>query len=138
MASRRHLRLLLAAIADGVITGVGAIHGRPVCVFSQDVALFGGALGQVYGEKIVKVMDLAIKTGRPLIGINDGAYVIYLWWGLDPSGSLLNGDSFSDPPWGAPPGNTRPFSSSTVSMQAYLTADDTPYGNPVVFTEQEP
>jgi len=57
---------------DGVITGVGAIHGRPVCVFSQDVAIFGGALGQVYGEKIVKIIDFAIKTGCPLIGINEG------------------------------------------------------------------
>ncbi len=57
---------------DGVITGVGAIHGRPVCVFSQDVTIFGGALGQVYGEKIVKIIDFAIKTGCPLIGINEG------------------------------------------------------------------
>ena len=57
---------------DGVITGVGAIHGRPVCVFSQDVTLFGGALGQVYGEKIVKILDFAIKTGCPIIGINEG------------------------------------------------------------------
>lgn len=57
---------------DGVITGVGSIHGRPVCVFSQDVAIFGGALGQVYGEKIVKIIDFAIKTGCPLIGINEG------------------------------------------------------------------
>lgn len=57
---------------DGVITGMGAIHGRPVCVFSQDVTIFGGALGQVYGEKIVKIIDFAIKTGCPLIGINEG------------------------------------------------------------------
>ncbi len=57
---------------DGVITGVGSVHGRPVCVFSQDVTLFGGALGQVYGEKIVKIIDFAIKTGCPLIGINEG------------------------------------------------------------------
>lgn len=57
---------------DGVITGVGAIHGRPVCVFSQDVTLFGGALGEVYGEKIVKILDFAIKTGCPIIGINEG------------------------------------------------------------------
>ena len=42
------------------------------CVFSQDVTVFGGSLGEVYGEKIVKVMDLAIKTGRPIIGINEG------------------------------------------------------------------
>jgi propionyl-CoA carboxylase beta chain len=57
---------------DGVVTGHGTIDGRPVCVFSQDVTVFGGALGEVYGEKIVKVMDLAIKTGRPIIGINEG------------------------------------------------------------------
>src|SRR5438067_372043 len=58
---------------DGVVTGYGTIDGRPVCVFSQDVTVFGGSLGEVYGEKIVKVQELAIKTGRPLIGINDGA-----------------------------------------------------------------
>ncbi|PIE21715.1 MAG: methylmalonyl-CoA carboxyltransferase [Arachnia propionica] len=57
---------------DGVVTGTGAIHGRPVCVFSQDVTVFGGALGQVYGEKIVKIIDFAMKTGVPLIGINEG------------------------------------------------------------------
>jgi len=58
---------------DGVVTGYGTIDGRPVCVFSQDVAVFGGSLGEVYGEKIVKVMDLALKTGCPIIGINEGA-----------------------------------------------------------------
>ncbi len=58
---------------DGVITGYGTIDGRQVCVFSQDFAIFGGSLGEVYGEKIVKVMDLAIKTGCPIIGINEGA-----------------------------------------------------------------
>src|SRR3954470_14096495 len=57
---------------DGVVTGYGTIDGRTVCVFSQDVTVFGGALGEVYGEKIVKVMDLAMKTGRPIIGINEG------------------------------------------------------------------
>jgi propionyl-CoA carboxylase beta chain len=60
-------------LGDGVVTGYGTIDGREVCVFSQDSTVFGGSLGEVYGEKIVKVMDLAIKTGRPLIGINDGA-----------------------------------------------------------------
>ena len=55
---------------DGVVTGTGTIDGRPVAVFSQDATVFGGSLGEVYGEKIVKVMDLAIKTGRPIIGIN--------------------------------------------------------------------
>ncbi|MDQ3601743.1 MAG: acyl-CoA carboxylase subunit beta, partial [Actinomycetota bacterium] len=57
---------------DGVVTGYGTIDGRPVCVFSQDVAVFGGSLGEVYGEKIVKVMNLALKTGCPIIGINEG------------------------------------------------------------------
>jgi propionyl-CoA carboxylase beta chain len=57
---------------DGVVTGYGTIDGRPVCVFSQDVTVFGGSLGEVYGEKIVKIMDLAMKTGRPIVGINEG------------------------------------------------------------------
>ena len=57
---------------DGVVTGFGTIDGRPVCVFSQDFTVFGGSLGEVYGEKIVKLMDHALKTGCPLIGINDG------------------------------------------------------------------
>ena len=57
---------------DGVVTGYGTVDGRPVCVFSQDFTVFGGSLGEVYGEKIVKVMDHALKTGCPLIGINDG------------------------------------------------------------------
>ena len=60
-------------LGDGVVTGYGTIDGREVCVFSQDATVFGGSLGEVYGEKIVKVMDLAIKTGRPLVGINEGA-----------------------------------------------------------------
>jgi propionyl-CoA carboxylase beta chain len=58
---------------DGVVTGYGAVDGRQVCVFSQDFTIFGGSLGQVYGEKITKVMDLAMKTGCPIIGINEGA-----------------------------------------------------------------
>jgi propionyl-CoA carboxylase beta chain len=57
---------------DGVVTGFGMIDGRPVCVFSQDFTVFGGSLGEVYGEKIVKVMDHALKAGCPIIGINDG------------------------------------------------------------------
>jgi propionyl-CoA carboxylase beta chain len=56
---------------DGVITGHGTIDGRPVCVFSQDFTVFGGSLGEVFGEKICKVMDLAMKTGCPVVGIND-------------------------------------------------------------------
>src|ERR1700758_358081 len=57
---------------DGVVTGYGPVEGRPVCVCSQDFAVFGGSLGEVYGEKIVKIMDHALKTGCPIIGINDG------------------------------------------------------------------
>jgi propionyl-CoA carboxylase beta chain len=56
---------------DGVITGYGTIDGRQVCVFAQDFTVFGGSLGEVFGEKICKVMDLALKTGVPMIGIND-------------------------------------------------------------------
>ncbi|HEX6446775.1 MAG TPA: acyl-CoA carboxylase subunit beta [Streptosporangiales bacterium] len=56
---------------DGVITGYGTVDGRPVCVFAQDFTVFGGSLGEVFGEKIVKVMDMALKTGCPIIGIND-------------------------------------------------------------------
>jgi propionyl-CoA carboxylase beta chain len=57
---------------DGVVTGYGTVDNRPVCVFSQDASIFGGSLGEVYGEKIVKVMDLAMRTGCPIIGINEG------------------------------------------------------------------
>ena len=56
---------------DGVVTGHGTVDGRPVCVFSQDFTVFGGSLGEVFGEKIVKVMDLAAKIGAPVVGIND-------------------------------------------------------------------
>ncbi len=56
---------------DGVVTGHGTIDGRRVYVFSQDFTVFGGSLGEVFAEKIVKVMDLATKMGCPLIGIND-------------------------------------------------------------------
>jgi len=56
---------------DGVVTGYGTVDGRPVCVFAQDFTVFGGSLGEVFGEKIVKVMDLAMKTGCPVIGLND-------------------------------------------------------------------
>ncbi|MHB2021971.1 MAG: acyl-CoA carboxylase subunit beta [Mycobacteriales bacterium] len=56
---------------DGVVTGYGRIDGRPVCIFSQDFTVFGGSLGEVFGEKVVKIMDLALKTGCPVIGLND-------------------------------------------------------------------
>jgi len=57
---------------DGVVAGYGTVNGRDICVFSQDVGVFGGSLGEVYGEKIVKILDFALKTGRPVVGINEG------------------------------------------------------------------
>jgi propionyl-CoA carboxylase beta chain len=56
---------------DGVVTGTGAIDGRPVAVFSQDFTVFGGSLGKMFAYKICKVMQLALKNGLPVIGIND-------------------------------------------------------------------
>ncbi|SEG90780.1 propionyl-CoA carboxylase carboxyltransferase subunit [Thermomonospora echinospora] len=56
---------------DGVVTGYGTVDGRHVAVFSQDFTVSGGSLGEVFGEKICKVMDHALKTGCPVIGIND-------------------------------------------------------------------
>jgi acetyl-CoA carboxylase carboxyltransferase component len=58
---------------DGVVTGHGTIGGRTVAVFSQDFSVFGGSLGEAFAEKMVKVMDLALKIGCPIIGINDSA-----------------------------------------------------------------
>ena len=56
---------------DGVITGYGKIEGRLVYVFSQDFTVFGGALGMAFAQKICKIMDLAMKVGAPVIGLND-------------------------------------------------------------------
>ena len=58
-------------LGDGVVTGHGAIDGRIVFVFSQDFTVFGGSLSEAYAEKICKVMDLAMKVGAPVIGLND-------------------------------------------------------------------
>lgn len=57
---------------DGVVVGHGTVDGREVCVYSQDFTVFGGSLGEVHGQKITKVMDLALRTGVPLVGILDG------------------------------------------------------------------
>ena len=56
---------------DGVITGYGRIEGRLVCVFAQDFTVFGGSLSETYAAKICKIMDLAMKIGAPVIGLND-------------------------------------------------------------------
>ena len=56
---------------DGVVTGFGTIHGRRVFLFSQDFTVFGGSLSGPFGEKVCKIMDLALKNGAPMIGLND-------------------------------------------------------------------
>ena len=58
-------------LGDGVITGYGTVNGRLVYIFSQDFTVFGGSLSETHAEKIVKIMDLAMKNGAPLIGLND-------------------------------------------------------------------
>jgi propionyl-CoA carboxylase beta chain len=56
---------------DGVVTGFGRVDGRPVAIFAQDFTVFGGSLSEAYAKKICKVMDLAMKVGCPVIGLND-------------------------------------------------------------------
>jgi propionyl-CoA carboxylase beta chain len=60
-----------AAIGDGVVVGSGEIGGRKVCVFAQDFTVLGGSLGAAHASKIVKVMDLALKIGAPIVGLSD-------------------------------------------------------------------
>ena len=62
-----------AFFGDAVVTGWGQIENRNVAIFSQDFTVFGGSLGEVMGQKICKIMDLATKAGVPIIGLNDGA-----------------------------------------------------------------
>ena len=56
---------------DGVVTGYGSIHSRLVYVYAQDFTVFGGSLSETHAEKICKIMDLALKNGAPIIGLND-------------------------------------------------------------------
>ena len=58
-------------LGDGVVTGYGTIEGRLVYVFSQDFTVFGGSLSEAHAEKICKILDLALKNGAPVIGLND-------------------------------------------------------------------
>ena len=58
-------------LGDGVVTGFGKVNGRLVYVFSQDFTVFGGSLGEAFGKKVTKVMDLAMKAGAPIVGLND-------------------------------------------------------------------
>jgi acetyl-CoA carboxylase carboxyltransferase component len=86
-------------LGDGVYTGHATIDGRPVFLFSQDFSVLGGSLGEVFAEKICKVMDLAVRTGAPVIGINDsggariqegvvslGGYAEIFWRNVQASG----------------------------------------------------
>ncbi len=88
-------------VGDGVVTGHGTIDGRQVCIFSQDFSVLGGSLGEVFAEKICKVMDLAVKVGCPMIGINDsggariqegvvslGGYAEIFWRNVQASGVI--------------------------------------------------
>ena len=58
-------------LGDGVVTGYGTIHERLVYVFAQDFTVFGGSLAEAHAEKICKIMDLAMRNGAPVIGLND-------------------------------------------------------------------
>ena len=58
-------------LGDGVVTGYGKVHGRPVYVFAQDFTVFGGSLAEIHAKKIVRVMDLSLQNGIPMIGLND-------------------------------------------------------------------
>ncbi|MGY5859977.1 MAG: carboxyl transferase domain-containing protein [Candidatus Thorarchaeota archaeon] len=60
-------------LGDGVITGFGTINGRKVFIFSQDFTVWGGSLAEMYGEKMVKIMEFAMEAGVPIIGLNSGA-----------------------------------------------------------------
>jgi acetyl-CoA carboxylase carboxyltransferase component len=73
LARSRHPEATSRPYTDGVITGWGTIDGRKVFVFSQDFTINGGSLGEVFAEKIHKLMDLALSVGAPFIGLNDGA-----------------------------------------------------------------
>ncbi len=88
-------------LGDGVVTGYGEIDGRRVFLFSQDFTVLGGSLGEAYAEKICKVMDLAVRTGAPVVGINDsggariqegvvslGGYAEIFWRNVQASGVI--------------------------------------------------
>jgi len=60
-------------LGDGVVTGYGEVDGRTVFVFAHDFTVFGGSLGEVFAEKVTKVMDRAMETGAPIVGLNDSA-----------------------------------------------------------------
>ena len=65
---REHIR----PYTDGVVTGYGTVDGRKVCAYAQDASLFDGTMGEVYGEKVTKLYDLAIRTGVPIVALVAG------------------------------------------------------------------
>ena len=73
LARHRNPDIAERPYTDGVITGWGTVEGRKIFIFSQDFTLFGGALGEVFAEKMHKLMDMALKVGAPVVGLNDGA-----------------------------------------------------------------
>lgn len=73
LARTRHPEATQRPYTDGVVTGWGTVNGRKIFVFSQDFTIMGGSLGEVFAEKIQKVMDLALSVGAPFVGLNDGA-----------------------------------------------------------------
>ena len=88
-------------LGDGVVTGYGTINGRKVCLYSQDFTVFGGSLSGAHATKICKVMDLALKTGVPVIGLSDsggariqegveslGGYAEIFWRNVQASGVI--------------------------------------------------
>src|SRR5450755_598089 len=88
-------------VGDGVVTGFGTVDGRRIFIFSQDFTVMGGSLGEVYAEKICKVMDMALKVGSPIVGINDsggariqegvvslGGYAEIFWRNVQASGVI--------------------------------------------------
>ncbi len=73
LARTRHADAADRPYTDGIVTGWGTIDGRKVFIFSQDFTIMGGSLGEVFAEKVHKIMDLAASVGAPFIGLNDGA-----------------------------------------------------------------
>ena len=89
-------------LGDGVVTGSGRVGGRLVYVFSQDFTVFGGSLSETHAEKICKVMDLAVKNGAPVVGLNDsGGARIQEGAGRRPAGSFTGSPGAGrEPPHG--------------------------------------
>src|SRR5664279_2135203 len=58
-------------LGDGVVTGFAKINGKPTAIYSQDFTVFGGSLSETHAEKIIKIMNMAMKNGIPIIGLND-------------------------------------------------------------------